>query len=732
MAPHKQARIAFTALFALGLLVLFWGLDTGRIQVWDEGLYGMYGRTMLRYGTLLHVVDAEGQFPTGAVKFSKPPLSVWVVAASMKFFGPSLFALRLPFAIAAFAVALLAYACGRRIESGARGVWLGFVFGLIWLLSYGTYEHGRTATIEPLLLAFVLAALYAYARALDAVDTAAQPSATTGRVWRSLGWAVLSGLAVAGAFFTKQLVCAIAVMPMLAVEVLLGSSARTARIRRLLLALGLPLALAAGWFALLYQRVGSDAQRVLWSHAIVRRVSGFDGVHHQNYLNRVAELLDLDAMPFAWQLGLLGLLLLSLQRLRTPRSGRGAVFLIAGYFACAWLAFDIGSRAILPWYALTLLPPLALGYAFVCVRAVAVLLEPAQPSGRLSGFAAAIGGVAIVSAVGAAARSFMPSVLAITIALAGVMLCLVPPRRLRAPAAEGSAASDARPRPGLVYAWLGALGAALAVGTFARDGYRNTETDPLATLGRALYERDIQKVTVDRRADVHNYALATFFGAQARNMREQPWELEPKAAAKIQARVEPGVWPSEAATRPGVQLLPGAGVFAWIGDLTQRPFAEDALSAALDRGSLTFEAEHMSSDRFYTAASDASASGGRVRRARQRPLERATQFVLAKGTTPEVPRGRYIVSFWLKQRCAGYRGENLGEARVSSDRRLNKKKWLDCRGAAATERDTFSPLELPIQLNENTPLELELRWNQGAVSIDRITLRRDAKRGQKG
>ncbi|HKU36848.1 MAG TPA: glycosyltransferase family 39 protein, partial [Polyangiales bacterium] len=129
MSLNRQSVWAFAALSALSLGVLFWGLGAGRIHIYDEGLYGMYGRTLLRYGVYLHAVDIHGDFPAGIVKFSKPPLSVWVAAASMKVFGPSLFALRLPFALASFAVALLAFAFGRLLEAGSRGVWLGFAWG---------------------------------------------------------------------------------------------------------------------------------------------------------------------------------------------------------------------------------------------------------------------------------------------------------------------------------------------------------------------------------------------------------------------------------------------------------------------------------------------------------------------------------------------------------------------------------------------------------------------------
>jgi 4-amino-4-deoxy-L-arabinose transferase-like glycosyltransferase len=699
MPVRKQALYAFAALIALAALVLFWGLGSGRLHIYDEGLYGMYGRTMLRYGVFLHVVDVDGQFPTGAVKFSKPPLSVWVVAASMQLFGPSLFALRLPFALASFAVTLVAFAFGRLIERGALGVWLGFAWGVTWLISFGTYEHGRTATIEPMLLAFVIAALYAYARALGEERTA-----------RALAWASAAGLAVSGAFFTKQLVCAIAVLPILVAEAYAGRhAARRLRLARIFVALGIPFLLAAVWLAALYAKVGFATFKVLWSHAIVRRVSGFDGVHHQNYLNRVAELLDVDAAPFSWALGVIGLGLLWFEKVRNRDSAAGSVLLVGAWFVCSWLAFDVGSRAILPWYALTLLPPLALGNAWLAVRAIGFVQKPAQPAadgGRLHGLIAASGAVAIALAAGLSALSFMPSLLAVAIALAAILYSLRAPARL----------------PLLV----AAFGCMLAFGTFLRDAYRGTDTDPLASLGHKLWERGKTKVSVAQRAGVHPYALTTFFGADAHDSDAPPWELDAKEARAVQARVESSIWPTEIAPRQGVQLVRDAGLVAWLGDLSAAPVSSDAVSKALERGALTFEAEHMASDRFYTLRTEQGASGNEVRRAEQRLLERAEEFLLAKARTPELPRGRYIATFWLKLHCTGYRGETLGDARVAGKRVQAKKKHLECRVARRQSQDRFNPLEVPFTLTALGAIDLELRASQGEVSLDRVTVRRDA------
>ena len=307
---RKQLWLALAAPIALGLVLVFDSLGMGPLEIYDEGLYGMYARNALHYDVWLHAVDGHGVFPTGTIKFSKPPLSIWVVAASMRVLGPSLFALRLPFALATLAFALIAFAWGVALERGPRGAWLGFTWGALWLMSHGAYHYGRTATIEALLAAFVMLALFAHARALQ-TETVAQSQ---------LGRARRTG--DHRAFFTKQLVCGLAAGPILLCEIerVRGEGFRKPFVRALL-ALGMPFVFAAAWIAELWAKVGSATADVLWAHAVVTRVEGFDGLHHRNYLNRIAEQLDLDAPPLSWELGVLGLVvLIATQRARGRRA----------------------------------------------------------------------------------------------------------------------------------------------------------------------------------------------------------------------------------------------------------------------------------------------------------------------------------------------------------------------------------------------------------------------------
>src|SRR4051794_3045639 len=80
MSIRTQWVLPLCLLLALGYLLVFYRLGNGPFFVWDEGLYGFYGQNALFHGKWLHAVDQDGDFPK-LLPFSKPPLSLWLVAA---------------------------------------------------------------------------------------------------------------------------------------------------------------------------------------------------------------------------------------------------------------------------------------------------------------------------------------------------------------------------------------------------------------------------------------------------------------------------------------------------------------------------------------------------------------------------------------------------------------------------------------------------------------------------
>ena len=120
--------------------LLLVGLGEGTMRPYDEGLYGKLARNALLHDTYLHAVDPSGElYPD----FTKPPLTIVLVAASFRWLGVSLAALRLPFALSMLGLVLVAFAWGRRIAGLPMAVaWSGTL-----LLVAACVRWGRVACI---------------------------------------------------------------------------------------------------------------------------------------------------------------------------------------------------------------------------------------------------------------------------------------------------------------------------------------------------------------------------------------------------------------------------------------------------------------------------------------------------------------------------------------------------------------------------------------------------------
>lgn len=150
----KKDTIIITLLTALAAALLFWHLGGKPLADWDEGLYGNIAGEIARSGNWWQL------FLQGQPWLDKEPLGFWLMAASLKIFGFSAWALRLPAAIVSSAIFGLFYALARRrLTSTAATILttLFFLCPLFWLPHWL-----RTADLDMPGLAFMLAALVSY------------------------------------------------------------------------------------------------------------------------------------------------------------------------------------------------------------------------------------------------------------------------------------------------------------------------------------------------------------------------------------------------------------------------------------------------------------------------------------------------------------------------------------------------------------------------------------------
>lgn len=147
-ATHK--RLFWLLIIGVGLLTL-WQLGHLPLMDADEPVYGEVGKEMARAGLSGWLTPHYN----GAIWFDKPPLFYWLTALSMRKFGVSEFAARLPSALLGVGLIALTYALARRAypDSPNAGLWSGLV--LATTVQFFMLSH---ASVTDMTLAFTLTA----------------------------------------------------------------------------------------------------------------------------------------------------------------------------------------------------------------------------------------------------------------------------------------------------------------------------------------------------------------------------------------------------------------------------------------------------------------------------------------------------------------------------------------------------------------------------------------------
>jgi len=157
LTPPPIRRILFIFLLVLAGAVHVATIGWGDLYNETDGQYAGAAREMLESGQWL--------VPTndGIPRLHKPPLLYWTIAVSLKTFGLTAAAVRLPIALAMVAGVILTFLIGDRLG----GPWRGFVAGLIHLCCCGSFLFGRIVMPEPLFSALVAGAVYCALRGYE-------------------------------------------------------------------------------------------------------------------------------------------------------------------------------------------------------------------------------------------------------------------------------------------------------------------------------------------------------------------------------------------------------------------------------------------------------------------------------------------------------------------------------------------------------------------------------------
>jgi 4-amino-4-deoxy-L-arabinose transferase-like glycosyltransferase len=341
--------ILASAVLALAAFNLTYRLGNESLTEWDGSLYATSAFEMLENGNWV-VTTFNGQTD---YYNSKPPLNVWLIALSLKAFGPSLEAMRLPSIVAAWltVAALLWWATlrfGPRVALFACTV-LATCFGFLHVHS------GRTVNPDALLALL----LFLIVITLDA---------SSDRPWRRI-WL---GPLFAGVFLLKGMAI---LMPVVLLVVVEAGRRMTRRERWLPLAVASTLALipTLAWAIPRWNTDGTAFfERMFFQDFVTLTTTPVEGHGHSPFY-----YLDiLVKHHYDWMIAALTAAILfppsSWARVRDALAfwrGTGDRARILGVWTSIALLVPMAMRTNLPWYINPLYPMFALGVGWVLAYA---------------------------------------------------------------------------------------------------------------------------------------------------------------------------------------------------------------------------------------------------------------------------------------------------------------------------------------------------------------------------
>jgi 4-amino-4-deoxy-L-arabinose transferase-like glycosyltransferase len=235
---------------ALTLLTFFVLLGNRPLNEPDEGRYSEVAREMIETGNWL--VPHFWYLP----HLDKPPLTYWLVALSMKIFGQSEWAVRLPVALAGISGVWAAFCLGCALGGRRVGWWSA----LILQTTMFYWFMGRMLTTDMLLTQFTAWAIYFFWRSWAALR---MEKGGEFFAWHLAGW-----IAVALGFMTKGPVAlAIPGVAFGALLIFRRKELSGMVFAGLFAGLALFLILAAPWFLVVFQMMPSSAHYMILGQA---------------------------------------------------------------------------------------------------------------------------------------------------------------------------------------------------------------------------------------------------------------------------------------------------------------------------------------------------------------------------------------------------------------------------------------------------------------------------------
>ncbi|MEZ5542070.1 MAG: glycosyltransferase family 39 protein [Pseudomonadota bacterium] len=178
---HAQAGPSYGLVLALLILLALAFQGSRPLYEPDEGRYTDVALQMLDSGNWwlpkLHPEQTH---------FTKPPLTYWSIAVSLRVFGRNAWAARLPHALAFIGTGLLVFGIARTLQQPAPGI-----AAAMWATSLAPFVASNLATTDTLLVLFETAAMAAFLRALTGTTPRTQQRSLV-LMWLAFGLAFLT------------------------------------------------------------------------------------------------------------------------------------------------------------------------------------------------------------------------------------------------------------------------------------------------------------------------------------------------------------------------------------------------------------------------------------------------------------------------------------------------------------------------------------------------------------
>jgi 4-amino-4-deoxy-L-arabinose transferase-like glycosyltransferase len=278
------------ALLALTVFTFFFLLGSRALNEPDEGRYSEVAREMIETGNWL--VPHFWYLP----HLDKPPMTYWLVAASMKLFGQNEWAVRLPLALAGISGVWAVWLLGCSIGGRRVGLWSA----LILQSSLLYFVMARMLTPDIFLTQFVAWAMYFFWRSWLVLLSTFNLQPSTFLKWHLAGW-----VAIALGFLTKGPIAM--VIPLVALAALVIYRRETFSQKKLLLCglaggLALFLVLVLPWFLAVFQRVPDAFHYMVFDQAAGHLLGTTIKNRHGSFFYFFG-ILAVGLLPWTWLLG---------------------------------------------------------------------------------------------------------------------------------------------------------------------------------------------------------------------------------------------------------------------------------------------------------------------------------------------------------------------------------------------------------------------------------------------